>query len=80
MILVAKSFVSANIGRARRVSSRDKGGRQPLMRLICEAFFGYLSSALLVPATILPIDWRSNRRLRIGLYIFDCPVRLFCFD
>ena len=80
MILVAKSFVSANIGRARRVSSREKvaGSRS------CALSAGHSSGTLARHYSFLQPSFRltslSNRRLRIGLYIFDCSVRLFCFD
>ena len=78
MILVAKSFVSANIGRARRVSSREKvaGSRS------CALSAGHSSGTLVRHQPFLQpsfrLTLRSNRRLRIGLDIFHRSVRLFC--
>ena len=57
MILVAKSFVSANIGRARRVSSRDKvaGSRS------CALSAGHSSGTLARHYSFLQPSFRLTR-------------------
>ena len=84
MILVAKSFISANIGRSKHLSSRDRVADSSSYALSARLCFG---GALVRHYSFLQPSFRLTR-YPIGclelvvecVYIFNRPIRPFCFD